>query len=178
MRVFVVVNIHVSPPLLFACIDVFACGKSVDRNVARARDVCYSDRPQQLDERVDLLFISRRFDDHLCVRDIDHLRAKYTHQTQHFLTFSPRARGNSDQRHLAFDVRASRDILDLAHARQPFALFDDLMNCAVITSRDDRDPRPARIETLTDRNRLDIESSRTKQSDDPRQLSRLISNNY
>jgi len=57
-------------------------------------------------------------------------------------------------------------------------LFDDLLNRAIVTTRDDRDARPARIETLTNRDGLDVESARTEQSDNARQLSRLISNDY
>jgi predicted ATPase len=65
-------------------------------------------------------------------------------------------------------VRARGYILHFAHSRQPFALFDYLVNSAVITTRDDRDSGPTWIQTLTHRDRLDIETSRTEQPDDPR----------
>src|SRR5688572_24136459 len=124
-----------------------------------ARDVGHSDRTEQLDKRVNLLFISRSFNNHLRVRNVDHLRAEDTHQTQNLLPFSSSARGNSDQCHLAFDVWARGYILHFTHARQPFALFDYLVNRAVVTTRDDRYARPTWIQTLTNRNRFDIETS-------------------
>src|SRR6185437_127154 len=85
ISVFVVVDVHVCL-LCCLCLRVFACRESVDCDVARASDVCDADRPQQLDERVDLFFIPGRFDDELCVRDVDNLRAKHAYETQHFLT--------------------------------------------------------------------------------------------
>src|SRR5690349_1465395 len=112
------------------------------------------------------------------MRDVDNLRAKYTHETQHFLTFSSRARGNGDQRHFSFDVRARGYVLHLAHSRQPFALFDDLLDSAFVAARNNSDARPAWIETFTDRDRFDVESARAEQPDDSRQLSRLVSHDY
>ena len=68
--------------------------------------------------------------------------------------------------------------MNLAHARQSFALFDDLLDRAFIAARNDRDARPSWIETLTNRDRFNIEASGAEQPDDPRQLAGLISNNY
>ena len=140
--------------------------------------VCHSDRTEQLDKRVNLLFISRSLDDHLRVRNVHHFRAKDTHETQDLLPFRTCARGHSYQSHLALDVWPRRYILHFTHAREPFALFDDLVDRAVITTCDDRYARPSRIKTLADGDRLNIETARTKQSDDPRQLSRLIRDDY
>src|SRR6185369_17434482 len=81
-RIFVVVDFHVC---LLCCVRVCACSQSVDSNVSCACDVSDANRSQQLDKRVDLFFISRCLDDALRVRDIDDLRAKHTHETQHFL---------------------------------------------------------------------------------------------
>src|ERR1043165_1884357 len=148
--------------------NFFARRQSVNRNVPGARDIRNPDRPQQLDKRVNLLLVTRRLNDHLRMRNINNLRAKDTHKTQHFLSFRSRSRSDSDQRHLSLDVWPSSDVLHLAHARQPFTLLDDLLNRAVIAASHNRDARPARIETLTDRDRFNIESPCTEEPDDPR----------
>ena len=75
---------------MFASYAAFASARaasSVDSDVSSACDIRDTDRPQQLDKRVNLFLIPGRFDDELRVRDIDDLRAKHTDETQHFLTF-------------------------------------------------------------------------------------------
>jgi pyrroloquinoline quinone (PQQ) biosynthesis protein C len=65
-------------------------------------------------------------------------------------------------------MRARSYILHFAHSRKSFALFDDLVNSAIVTACDDRDARPAWIETATDRERLDVETASAEESDDAR----------
>src|ERR1044072_5875462 len=112
------------------------------------------------------------------MRNVDDLCAKDTHETQHFLPFRPRPGSDSDQRHLSLNMRPSSDILHLTHARQSFALLNDLLNRPIVATRDNRDARPARNETATNGERIDIESPGAEKSDDPRQFARLVSDSY
>ena len=65
-------------------------------------------------------------------------------------------------------MRPGGYILDFAHSRQAFALFDDLLNGAVVAAGYNRDSRPARIETLAHGDRFNIETPRAEETDDPR----------
>jgi hypothetical protein len=62
-----------------------------------------------------------------------------------------------------------------SNAGQPFALFYDLLDCSVISSRHDSHPRPKRIVRLSNGQRFDVETARAEQPDDARKLTRLVS---
>jgi hypothetical protein len=59
-------------------------------------------------------------------------------------------------------MRSSRYVDNFANASKTLALFDDLLDCPVIASRHNGDPRPTRIQRFTNRKGLDVESTRTE----------------
>src|SRR5687767_15164978 len=145
--------------------------------MSRTCDVGNSDWPEQLDKRVDLFLVTGSLDDHLRVRNVYHLCAKHVDETQDLLAGSARRCFHGDQRHLALDVWPSGYIVNFTDTRETFALFDDLFDGAIVATRDDRDTRPARVKCFTNRDSFDVEAARAKQTDDPRELARLVGNN-
>ena len=149
--------------------------QSTDRNAARARNLVDAQGLQHLDESFDFLFITRSLHHDLLVRDVDDLGAKNADQIQHFLALQSRFGIHGNQRHFPLDVWPGRDILHVTHTGEPRALFADLIDRAIVTPGDNRDPRPLRVKRRAHRNRFNIEPTGAEQSDDPRKLARLIS---
>src|SRR5437660_2888030 len=149
--------------------------QTTDRNASRAGDLVNAQWLQHLDESFHFLFITRSFNNDLLVRDVDDLGAKNSYQIQNFLSRQSLLGVHGNQRHFALDVWPRRDVLHLTHTREPRALFADLIDRAIVAMRDDRDPRPLRVERRAHRNRFNIKTTRTKQPDDPRKFARLIS---
>src|ERR1051325_4788988 len=100
------------------------------------------------------------------VRDVNDFGPEHTYQTQDLLSLHARARGNGDQCHLSFDMWTSGYILNLTNSCQSLALFDYLLDHAVFTACNDGHSRPVRVQCLANRDRFDVESTRTKQPDD------------
>src|SRR6478672_578807 len=98
------------------------------------------------------------------VGDINDFGPEHTYQTQDLLSLHARASGNGDQCHLSFDVWTSGYILNLTDSCQSLALFDYLLNSAVFTSSNYRHSRPVRVQRLANRDCLDIEPARAKQT--------------
>src|ERR1044071_1239527 len=117
--------------------DYFLIRHAVDGDVAGARDVVDAEGAEHLDEGVHLLAVARSLDEHARVRDVHDLRAEDRDQAQDLLP--PRARRGRDinQSHLALDVRLAGHVAHLAHACEPLALLDDLLDRAVVAARHD-----------------------------------------
>src|SRR5213594_4219698 len=167
---------HRKPLFLFSGRNGFHVRQSTDGNAARPRDLVNAQGLQHLDESFHFLFITGSLHHDLLVRDVDDLGAKNADQIQHFLSLQSSFGIHGNQRHFALDVWPRRDILDLTHTGEPRALFADLIDRAIVATRDDRDPRPLRVKRSAHRNRFDIESTRAEQPDDARKLAWLISN--
>jgi len=137
-----------------------------------------ADWPQQLDKSFDFLLAARSFDNHLRGRDIHDLGSEYAYQAQNFLSLCSGLGIYRNQSQVTLDVRTGGYVEHLAHARQSFALFDDLFDSAIVAAGNNGDAGPLGIERRADRDRFNIETPRTEQPNDPGKLTRLISDYY
>ncbi len=108
------------------------------------------------------------------MRNIDDLCPENTDQAENFLPLCSRFGVDGNQRHVALNVRTAGHVQHLANPCQPFALFDDLFDGAIVAARHDGDARPLRIKRRTDRNRFNVEPARTEQPDNAGKFARLI----
>src|SRR3954464_11523969 len=75
-----------------------------------------------------------------------------------------------DKHHRALDVRSLRDVIGLQHADKLVQLLHDLRNHVIITLGDQGHAGDRWIKSLRNRQALDIEATRTEESDDARKL--------
>jgi len=73
-------------------------------------------------------------------------------------------------------MRTGSNVLDLAHARQPFTLLYNLLNRPLVAFGNNGHARPLWVEGLANREGFDIEAARAEESHNPGQLARLIGN--
>src|SRR5262249_16825226 len=110
------------------------------RDPAGANDFDNSERPHQVDKRLNFSFLPGDFDDHVLRSDIDDSTAENFGEFADFAPFSARRRFDFNQHQVALDEILRADVVDADDGDNFFQLPPDLLQHAIVADDDERHP--------------------------------------
>jgi len=131
---------------------------SCNSHLAGPHDLFDPDRSEKLDDRGDLLFITRHLKRIALLRRVDHARPEDVGDPESLGPMLGRSI-DLDQAHLALYEFLVREIGHFDDVDEFVQLFDDLFQDALVPRCHDRHLRDRRVERRSDGNRFDIEPS-------------------